>query len=389
MSETTAPVLQDKSIAIVGGGPAGLTLARLLQMQGARVSVYERDASRDVRGQGGSLDMHEDSGQFALARAGLWDRFKAIARPEGQRTAIYDRHGALRAEFTDRDEEQSRPEIDRRDLRDLLLDSLVPGTVLWDRELHAVERSENGRWRLLLAKGDSAEADLLFGCDGGWSKIRSLRSDLQPIYSGVTFVQTWIEEAQMRHPELAALVGHGNIMALGENRGLMAQRNGNGDIRVYVALRLPEHWARNRPYGWTDSEAVRADLLRPFDGWAETILALLRHSDPIFQPWPLYHIAPRQTWRNVAGVTLLGDAAHIMPPFTGRGANLAMLDAVELAERLTAPGLADVDTAIADYETSMLKRMEMAIQETLEAQDRLIAEDAPEPILALIRRHMD
>ena len=55
-------LLQDKQIAIVGGGPGGLTLARLLQQNGASVRVYERDLNRQVRVQGATLDLHDESG---------------------------------------------------------------------------------------------------------------------------------------------------------------------------------------------------------------------------------------------------------------------------------------------------------------------------------------
>ena len=66
-------VLDGKAIAIVGGGPGGLTLARLLQQGGANVTVYERDQSRSARVQGSALDLHEDSGLAALGAAGLLD----------------------------------------------------------------------------------------------------------------------------------------------------------------------------------------------------------------------------------------------------------------------------------------------------------------------------
>ena len=65
----------NKKIAIVGGGMAGLTLARLLQMKQADVRVYERDVNREVRVQGSTLDLHEGSGLEAMKRAGLLEEF--------------------------------------------------------------------------------------------------------------------------------------------------------------------------------------------------------------------------------------------------------------------------------------------------------------------------
>jgi 2-polyprenyl-6-methoxyphenol hydroxylase-like FAD-dependent oxidoreductase len=69
-----------KRIAIIGAGPGGLMLARLLQSRGIKPVVFERDAHADERPQGGSLDLHEDTGQYAVRRAGLEQEFAAAAR---------------------------------------------------------------------------------------------------------------------------------------------------------------------------------------------------------------------------------------------------------------------------------------------------------------------
>jgi 2-polyprenyl-6-methoxyphenol hydroxylase-like FAD-dependent oxidoreductase len=139
-------LLAGQTVAIIGAGPAGLTLARLLQMRGVRVQVYERDASPHARDQGGTLDLHEDSGQLALSKAGLSDRVRSVFRHEGQATKVFDKHGRIAAELRAEDEAHSRPEIDRVALRDLLLDSLTPNTVLWDRPLQRVA-ADGGRPR--------------------------------------------------------------------------------------------------------------------------------------------------------------------------------------------------------------------------------------------------
>lgn len=142
-------LLQNKQIAIVGGGPAGLTLARLLQLKGADVKVYERDINRDVRVQGSTLDLHEGTGLEALKRAGLLDEFYKNHRPVASKMRLTD--GKLNIAFDDRDFAtviaETRPEIDRAPLRDILLNSLQPGTVVWNSHFAAMEKEKNG-WRL-------------------------------------------------------------------------------------------------------------------------------------------------------------------------------------------------------------------------------------------------
>src|SRR6187402_2454907 len=88
-------MIQNKKIALIGGGPGGLTLARLLQLQGANVTVYERDINKDTRIQGGALDLHDESGLAALKKAGLLDAFKTNYRPGADKTRITDHKATL------------------------------------------------------------------------------------------------------------------------------------------------------------------------------------------------------------------------------------------------------------------------------------------------------
>jgi 2-polyprenyl-6-methoxyphenol hydroxylase-like FAD-dependent oxidoreductase len=116
-------------IAIIGAGPGGLTLARILQLKGVEVKIYEREASIDVRSQGGTLDLHMESGQYALKTANLFDKFQALCRPEGQDTRIVDKSGKVHYEEVSNENNYGRPEIDRGDLRQLLLESLKANTI--------------------------------------------------------------------------------------------------------------------------------------------------------------------------------------------------------------------------------------------------------------------
>ncbi|WP_213762896.1 NAD(P)/FAD-dependent oxidoreductase [Caballeronia sp. dw_19] len=384
-----APFLRDKHVAIIGGGPAGLTLARLLQMRGASVSIYERDHSPESRNQGGSLDLHELSGQLALREAELDRDFHRIARHQGQHFKVFDKHGTQRVEMRAEDEDEMRPEVDRGELRDLLLRSLEPGTVNWGHELLQVVTEDTGTQRLDFCNGASVRVDLVVGCDGTWSRVRPLISALKPAYSGVTFIETRLTAVDTLHPALATLVGPGSILALGDNKGLMAQRNGDGTIRVYVALRVAENWVEQTGIDFHEPLQARNRLLDLFTGWSPEIVDLLRASDDVFLPRPLYTFPPEQSWTTCPGITILGDAAHVMPPFTGQGANLAMLDAVDLTRCLTSHSFADLTEAIRAFEQTMLTRMTPAIHATLASQDQVIAHDAPTALVESINAHLE
>ncbi|OEV31165.1 FAD-dependent oxidoreductase, partial [Streptomyces nanshensis] len=75
---------------MAGGGPAGLTFARVLHRHGHPVTVLERDPSPDARPPGGTLDLHEGLGQRALEKAGLLAEFRTVSRPEGQAMRILE-----------------------------------------------------------------------------------------------------------------------------------------------------------------------------------------------------------------------------------------------------------------------------------------------------------
>nr|WP_293843836.1 FAD-dependent monooxygenase [uncultured Arsenicibacter sp.] len=137
-------LLTNKHIAIIGGGPGGLTLARLLQQKGISVSVYERDATPDARPQGATLDLHEESGLAALREAGLLGEFYRHYRPGAGKLRVVDHTAQL---FLDDhagpEVAEDRPEIDRGPLQSMLLNALHTGTVIWDSHFIRLEAKDH------------------------------------------------------------------------------------------------------------------------------------------------------------------------------------------------------------------------------------------------------
>ncbi|KOU23380.1 FAD-dependent oxidoreductase [Streptomyces sp. WM6372] len=384
-------------IAIIGAGPGGLICARVLQQHGITATVYDLDRSRTARDQGGTLDMHPDSGQRALGEAGLLDAFLAQARPEGQQMRLVSRDGrilfdALPPEAdpaegnpAEGDPAEGNPEIDRGQLRDLLLDSLTPDTVRWGHKLTRAEALGDGIHRLHFAGGTSADADLAIGADGAWSTVRRLVSDATPRYTGVTFVETGLDDADTRHPRLAELTGQGTMMALDDNRGFVAQRNSRGHIRIYIGMRTDLDWHRHAGLDLTETAAVRAALGREFAGWSPDLLGFITDADSGYTNRPLYALPVPHTWTHTPGVTLLGDAAHLMSPFSGMGANLAMLDGADLARAIIEGRT--IDDAVRAYEATLLPRSIQAAEGAAEGIDSAFAPDSATMTLAHMTQH--
>ncbi|WP_031037286.1 FAD-dependent oxidoreductase [Streptomyces sp. NRRL F-5650] len=362
-----------RRIAVVGSGPAGLTFARVLHRHGHPVTVFERDPAPDARPPGGTLDLHQGLGQLALDKTGLLAEFQALSRPEGQAMRILDVHGTVLRDWRPRPDDRANPEIDRGQLRDLLLGPL---DVQWGRGVRRVVPGADGV-RVHFEDGRQDTFDLVVGADGAWSRVRPAVSPVTPHYTGVTSVETSLDAVDTRHPGLARLIGDGSVAVYGVNRALVAQRNSGGHVKVYAQFRAPLDWHTDLDLDLSDAEAVRSGLLDVFDGWDAPVLELLRHGDA-FVHRPLYVLPVSHTWTHVPGVTLLGDAAHLMPPL-GAGANLAMLEGAELAESI-ATGPEDLDETVRAFEERMWARAAGWAEITTAGLERLVSPDPAEAL---------
>jgi 2-polyprenyl-6-methoxyphenol hydroxylase-like FAD-dependent oxidoreductase len=340
-------------IAIIGAGPGGLTLARILHTKGLMSTVFEADSRALARPQGGTLDLDSASGQFALQQAGLIGEFRRLARYEDQGMRLLDKHAHAHFDHAG-DVTDSRPEIDRTQLRDLLITSLPQDTVEWGHKLQEVRPRETGTYDLVFDHGTAGPFDLVVGADGAWSRVRPLVSSYVPQYSGVTIIELGIDDIDTLHTSSSQLVGHGNMAAYGDAKGLVAQRNAHAHVRVYAAMRVPEDWPA-RHFDFSNPHDVREKLLHLYSEWAPALRDLIRASNDRVQRLPIYALPVGHRWTNRKGITLLGDAAHVMSPYGGSGVNNAMRDAAELARLLHESE--DWEQGIKIYESEMFERV--------------------------------
>jgi 2-polyprenyl-6-methoxyphenol hydroxylase-like FAD-dependent oxidoreductase len=355
MSEAMVP------ITIIGAGLGGLTLARVLHVHGIAATVYEADASAAARMQGGQIDIHDYNGQLALKAAGLFDEFGRIIHEGGQATRVLDQHGTVLLDQPD-DGGTARPEVLRGDLRRILLDSLPDGTVQWGRKVEGVHPLGDGRHQLTFADGSTVTTSLLVGADGAWSKIRPLVSNARPEYVGTSFIETYLFDADARHPASAKAVGAGAMLAVALGKGIQAHREANGVLHTYVALTKPVDWIAGIDFA--NPKEAKARIAAEFDGWASELTALITdgETDPVLRR--IHALPSGHRWKRVPGVTLLGDAAHLSPP-DGDGANFAMYDGAELGKAIAAHQNA-FEAALAEYEEAMFVRSAKAAVEAAE-----------------------
>jgi 2-polyprenyl-6-methoxyphenol hydroxylase-like FAD-dependent oxidoreductase len=385
-------LLTNKKIAIVGGGPGGLTLARLLQLKGADVKVYERDVNKDARLIGSPLDMHAASGLAAIRKANLFDEFKRNFRPGADRKIVVNEHAEIL--FSDHDTKPEEdfgntsfhPEIDRGPLRNILLASLQDGTMVWDSHLISIAAQNEG-WLLHTKDGSSAYADIVIAADGANSKIRPHITNIKSFYTGITMLEGNVQQAEKAVPHIHGLLNGGKLMAYGNTKNLLMGLKGNGDLTFYASFKPDESWAANSGLDYSDNAQMLAWFKEEYAGWSSIWYELFENATTPFIPRPIYCMPLNQTWESLPNLTMLGDAAHVMPPFAGEGANMAMLDALELSECLTADQYPTLLEAISFYEVNMRKRAAAAAQQSLENGERMHSKDALNVMLKIFSGH--
>jgi len=364
------------SVTIIGAGLGGLTLARVLNVRGIAATIYEAEASANARAQGGMLDIHAHNGQLALKDAGLFEEFLEIIRAGGQATRVLDREGNLLFDVAD-DGTGGRPEVARGDLRRILLGSLPADSIRWGHKLTEASPLGGGRYMLTFVGGSTMTTDLLVGADGAWSRVRPLLSEAKPAYTGTSFVETHLYDAETRHKASAQAVGAGAMFALAPGRGIAAHREPNDVLHTYVQLNKPKDWIDS--INFSDPVTALARVAAEFDGWAPELTALITdgETDPV--PRPIHALPVEHRWVRTPGVTLLGDAAHLMAP-SGEGANLAMFDGAELGKAIAA-NPRDLEAALNAYESALFSRSAAEARESERILDVCLGPNSPQSLI--------
>ena len=238
---------------------------------------------------------------------------------------ILDHLGAVLREEHDQGQLE-RPEVDRGQLRDLLIDSLPDGTLHWNHKATALRDVDGavGRRAVEFVHGETITTDLLIGADGAWSRVRPLLTDARPTYSGISFVEADLLDGTGRHPDEAVAMGPGMLFAFRDDTGILGHTETDGTLHVYLGFRVPEDWVDTIDFA--DTALAKRSILDRLDGWDDALRGLVANADTPLTPRRIHALPVGIRWDRVPGVTLLSDAAHLMSPFAGEGANLALYD---------------------------------------------------------------
>ncbi|MDY7094217.1 MAG: NAD(P)/FAD-dependent oxidoreductase [Acidobacteriota bacterium] len=348
----------DARVLIVGAGLGGLACGAALRRQGMTPRIFERDDSRSGRAQGFAVNL--DGGLSALDRIGLGDAVRSAGAP-CPGLDIVD----LRARKLFHFPSQDSYSVGRPELRELLLEAAGADRVEWDRRCVGY-RQEDDEVVVQFDDGSEERGDLLIGSDGVRSAVRDqLRGD--PLhYVGVTIVGGEAVGKEAQDALDSGFFDGGKLLLLGRQASFYATLfSQEGRIRWSVGRAVEQGTLEQR---LTEPAELRRDAseLAEDEAWPEPIRELIA-STPLesFKIRPVFDRSPLSPWEH-GRITLLGDAAHPMTPYRGLGANLALEDAVDLAETLTSePDEADPPTTstngeplhpLAVYQQTMLRR---------------------------------
>jgi 3-(3-hydroxy-phenyl)propionate hydroxylase len=308
------------SVLVVGAGPTGLVAAALLGSLGVRTTVVERNAATSDEPKAVTID---DVALRTLQRAGIaGDVYGTLLQGTG--TRYYGRRGQLltyarghppfRAGHPVKNPFQ-QPELEAQLVRSL---GRFPSVeVRFDRELTALSQTEAGVVGRVVGTGGATEeiaADYVLGCDGGRSTVRSL---LGIQMTGSSYTEPWlvVDTLNDSHDERYAM-HHGD-----PRQPHLVVPGKDGNCR-YEFLMAPGQ----APAGAPPSELVR-ELVRPY--------RRLRDGDIRRSAIYTFHALVAQRWQS-GRCFLLGDAAHMMPPFAGAGLNTGIRDADNLTWKVAA-----------------------------------------------------
>ncbi|OBK72447.1 bifunctional 3-(3-hydroxy-phenyl)propionate/3-hydroxycinnamic acid hydroxylase [Mycobacterium sp. 1274761.0] len=334
MTRTSVPV------AIVGAGPTGITAATLLAQYGVETLVLDRWA--DVYPQPRAVHLDDEIHRI-IARLGIADEFAAISRPaHGLR--LLDNTMRVLAEFP-RDTACSvngYPQanmFDQPELEALLRTNLKRfphATLRVNAEVTGVTDHGDGRVRLhytdrIDGRQHTVDARYVLGCDGANSVVRA---EIGSAMRDLNFEQRWLVVDVATETELDLWDGVHQVC---------------DPVRASTYMRIGQsryRWEFRLLPGETVEDFASLASLRPLIApWtahaSDDQLELIRVTEYTFRA----QIA--DMWRRY-NVFLLGDAAHLTPPFIGQGMGAGLRDAMNLSWKLAGVLTGDLDAMVLD-----------------------------------------
>ncbi len=334
-------------ILVVGAGVAGISIARGLLRDGHDVIVFEQRP--DMRPGGGAVTIWSN-GSTVLAQLGV-DMDGSGQLLSTVRIATSTGRPLVNIDVAAIETRLGGPVrmVPRRVLLERLLQGFPAERIRCSSRVVGAVSTGDGV-RIEFEDGSSADGDLLIGADGLHSVVRDIAGAAPAKPTGWCSWQGLITLPDIAEKDVARQV-------IGEHGNLGLWPAGGTDLQWWFDLRWSPDFVRPQ---------CPIDMIRShFAGWSDLVdqvLETLTDDDLAASPFPHFrHPIPRSP--RVGAVTLLGDAAHTMPPILAQGTNQALLDTMVLCKALSDfrnPAIGsgnDLSTALRWYEKTRRRRL--------------------------------
>ena len=191
-----------------------------------------------------------------------------------------------------------------------------------------------------------------------------------------------VDDAERNVADLFSVAKGGKIMAFDDEKMIGFGTKADGSLMFVLCFKCSEKWVAQSGINFKEKERVLTWFKKEFSSWSDRWHELLSASSVSFIPRPQFYFPAGQTWETQESLTMIGDAAHWMPPFAGEGANVAMQDSFELAEVLTSGQFTDMKKALSHFEKEMVRRGDSATKQTLENTEKMFAKNGLEQMLS-------
>lgn len=316
-------------VVVIGAGPTGMTASTLLAQHGVETLVLDRWP--DVYPQPRAVHLDDEVYQI-LEQLGVADGFAAISRPALGLQLVDERHRVL-ARFRRDGRRNGFPRanmFDQPDLERLLRNNLSRYPNIRMRGgVEVVDLTPGNPARLTLADGEVIACDYVLGCDGANSMVRAR---IGAAMQDLKFDQRWLVVDIATTADLQQWDGVHQVCSA--HRAATYMRIGDARYR----------WEFQLLAGESATDYASLTALRPLIApWVPegAELELVRVTEYTFRA----QLADR--WRH-GNVFLLGDAAHLTPPFIGQGMGAGLRDAMNLAGKLAGVINGNVDAVVLD-----------------------------------------
>lgn len=387
-------------IAIVGGGPAGLTIGLLLHNRGIPCTIFElrqKPTDEELAKPSGMLDLHQESGLAALRECGLYDQFLKFTGECSEADKVSDKDGNIL--YEDKGGLSHRPEISRHNLTKLLASHLPADSIQWGHKLlSASPQSDTNQTVLDFGTHGKHAFHLVIGADGAWSQVRRMLTDVKPQYANTQSIGMTIRHITTKYSHLAEFVGDGSFSALGNRHGVMSQRGSQDSARIYVFLTHEDEQFHissgmaGQPATFIKDRLLKDDaLLGQWGAILKELVTVACDEEAADNPGapveirPLYMLPLGTSWEHNPRATVIGDAAHLMCPWAGEGVNVAMWDSLLLSHAISkayevsgqdGPSFQKaLSPAMKDLEVEMVARAKEFSEEAVQNGKMLFGED--------------